>query len=1791
VSTLPPLPPGFQLDAPQQPDIPPLPEGFTLDQQGPALPGGTSGGNVAPAPDHQEAADIGGIKGKVLGAVESAMNLTTAFTTGLAGQVGGLLGGVAGALSTGTFGTPEAANEIERVSSEAGQRATYQPQSGEAQRFGENVVAPVMQAGAPLLGHAPELAALHGAAAPAAQAVGDVGRAAQAQAGEAVGAAARKVLPVDPELMKVAKIATELKYPIDVRPDQVIENAKFSKLAGQAAADVPLAGSKTSSNQVNFTRNLIDLINPEETRDRLTPLTFHDAMTRSGEGIGEITSKTPVPLDEKLSAGLDALRADALSKGTTDDQRIIGNWVDEIKNKAGDGKVIDGTALREINSEIGEQARANPDNDLGRRLNNLQDVIQDAVERNVADPADVQRLKDFRRQYAYGKMIEPLVAKTIDGKISPQALMARVTATKRGKYFMARAAGGPIGDLAKVGQLIKEPGSSLTTERGLVYGTGLGAAGYVEPHSAAAAYGAANLYNRLGPKLTRAMVKGREGPPPAPPGRVEPTLPPPETLPGAGGPYGGGGEPPQGPLGDLTPDWTTTPGAGGPRTPPGGEPPPGTPAVEPPLALVPKRPSTNKAGKEVPAVPGKPGVPETIVAGREHELAADEATGRAMQSEGAAIARRAQAGAAEDRALAERKAAAAKEPKLPVGEVKEGQPELLKGRTTKIPTGEAREIEPEHVEPENPEIPVGEAHEITPEYIEAERAWRKTHGLGALDAERARTVARAFEIDPQRVEQLAKQFDKSPVRFDREIQNIIEEHHANETERAVGGSEGNAEAPGEGGGTAAPVQANERSEGVRTAGEQDHEPVPAAKRGAASKPEPEPAAAIRAADEHAGANGVPAAGRGGEEAGAAGGQGTHRPEGKSAVSEVAARGSDVVRRQKAVDEQMRRESQWQRLMGGKVDDAMQGMTKEEAQAHLDRLNAAPGDNATARAALEEKTGVGEPKIVGQTNDPIDGRVYQVKVPGDDRTFSINRGDANLGGKVWMLDTSDHWAQGPAPSQNGYVSTYLGDTRADALRNLPDVIKRLDASPGYQRGLAIRERPDGTGFDAYRDGKKVGYLNDNLKRGQAEQLGENANVDMVNVDKGERGKGVGKALYDAFNEKHGGRIMPSGKTEPAAWKLWKRNYPEKVDAFVKQEAQRIRDGADRDMVLGNIKDPEVAQRVADEAGKPEPDPFETDLAREGDKDVTETPAFKKWSGGAKTVGLHESRLHDFKGDEPVVVELMHGTVADFDAFDRSRANPESDLGAGFYFTNTPSDVAHNYATSEGADLQVKAERLAGIYQGRIANGADPELMKRFTDDTGISYLRLRNMIDAGDVEAYRLLDKTATELAKEDLTEHGGATVPVYVRFRKPLVLGGAHESFLDYDHNYNEATDSYGEPSGQLVKFLDAFRDELGSGKYSLTDREVDHVMGNIHDALADAIADGGVKASELERALHTSGSLDDITDNEGSFAGREAMRAAFENAGYDGIIDQGVNKKFGPYRQYGRPMTGVTSTTKHFVAFEPTQVKSSIGNRGTFDPNDPNILHSEGAPNEAPKPLGTPEALDRTLREKFGDKLIDGLQREGVLKYAAQSEEQPEGSRAMAVMHQKAMKPHASLYYDRLTAEQAPGVLMHELGEHYGIVRLLGMERYRLMLDDLQKLKDSGDPEVHEAWNHVKERYVDRQGTSFKVSEGDTVFMREVAARLVERSPDQHWVRRLINEIRAFFYQHFGTTMGNRVDSNLIRGLAAAALRKASTGDLPTAIPGRGGQPAPFRPFVPQSEGGSRPPVRRFVQPQQPQP
>jgi hypothetical protein len=817
---------------------------------------------------------------KVMGGIEAGMNIITSLTTGALTAAGGFIGGVAGAAATGQLGTQEGVQNIQQATAEGQAKGTYPPTTPTGQEYAENA-GDVLNAALPVFGHMGEIGAVHAGAAPAAQAVGDVARAGgaavadtAAAAGRAVAKGAGKVVGVDPELVKVAQIAQELPYPIKVAPDQ-LTTGKFTKLVGQTSREVPLSGSSTDANAEAFTRNAIALINPDETARRLTGVTYDDAMNRSGQGIGDIAAKTPVPLED-INAQLETLRDHVNAKHSDETTKPINAYIDELQAKADDNGMIDGTALKNINSEIGERARQEADKPLGGQLNDLQSIIQDGVEKNIADPAEVQQLRDYRRQYAYGKILEPIVAKTVTGLVSPASLMGAVTRTGLGKYLMARAKGGPIGDLAKVGQILKEPGSSMTAERGLVY-AGLGGMATVEPHTAAAVYTGANLYNRLGPKVTRAMVGKRA----APAAEAGPEVPPePTTSPGAGGPTGGGAPPAgPGPLGDLTPEWGTTPGAGG-GAPRGGH----EPGLVPPIDETPPTTGNRKAPLQMPAVPGRPDLPDTMVSGGPAESAATEPANAAMHEPGAIEARRQQEAAANpeaakapaqgpgiaeaqrmlgenpspearkvledhitaakktqsDRAAQEAQDAKAAQlertarettdpviqkkllaeadklrgtERIPIGATKEGQPEIPSGAPTKpLPVGKTIEGEPAAEK-----VPVGKAteREMTPQ---EESEWRKQFGLGAEDAQRAKDVAQALKHDPQAVEAAAVQHENQPRAFDRVIADINEkgEASANEAKPAAEGSEGNSNGPAGAAGTGgAPVRSGEGAEGVR----------------------------------------------------------------------------------------------------------------------------------------------------------------------------------------------------------------------------------------------------------------------------------------------------------------------------------------------------------------------------------------------------------------------------------------------------------------------------------------------------------------------------------------------------------------------------------------------------------------------------------------------------------------------------------------------------------------------------------------------------------------------------------------------------------------------------------------------------------------------------------------------------------------------------------------------------------------------------------------------------------------
>jgi hypothetical protein len=142
---------------------------------------------------------------RIVGAGETALTLLTGAVGAPAGLAGGTLGGLAGAILSGRFGTPEAAQEVQRAAEEAAARLVYQPRTAAGQQMtqavGETlqqVLPPVLpQIAAPGMGvqavaqQAPLAAATvqraAAAAAPAAQAVVQAPARAARAAGRAVG--------------------------------------------------------------------------------------------------------------------------------------------------------------------------------------------------------------------------------------------------------------------------------------------------------------------------------------------------------------------------------------------------------------------------------------------------------------------------------------------------------------------------------------------------------------------------------------------------------------------------------------------------------------------------------------------------------------------------------------------------------------------------------------------------------------------------------------------------------------------------------------------------------------------------------------------------------------------------------------------------------------------------------------------------------------------------------------------------------------------------------------------------------------------------------------------------------------------------------------------------------------------------------------------------------------------------------------------------------------------------------------------------------------------------------------------------------------------------------------------------------------------------------------------------------------------------------------------------------------------------------------------------------------------
>lgn len=284
----------------------------------------------------------------------------------------------------------------------------------------------------------------------------------------------------------------------------------------------------------------------------------------------------------------------------------------------------------------------------------------------------------------------------------------------------------------------------------------------------------------------------------------------------------------------------------------------------------------------------------------------------------------------------------------------------------------------------------------------------------------------------------------------------------------------------------------------------------------------------------------------------------------------------------------------------------------------------------------------------------------------------------------------------------------------------------------------------------------------------------------------------------------------------------------------------------------------------------------------------TPQFFNWFGDWVNTPKEASKVVDSDGS-PLVV--YHGSIDEFTIFDKDKASAESNVGAGFYFTNNAEDVAANYAGG-GPDFNNKVVLLA----------------ERKADEEDIDYDKAKEIIEQ--------------ELIKTD------KTFEVYLDIKNPVYIG-KNETCITYGDVIEDymAKDDYDEDH-YYDGAAEYVQDNIINEAIDKMDVDYDNIDG-ISSAVFELLSEEALTFENLKEKL------DELylEDSNGNLYGSEATRIIFEEFGYDGIIDNSVSTKF-------RSM-GLSSGTVHYIVFKPNQIKSATDNNGDFNRGNPDITYS----------------------------------------------------------------------------------------------------------------------------------------------------------------------------------------------------------------------------------------------------------
>lgn len=277
---------------------------------------------------------------------------------------------------------------------------------------------------------------------------------------------AKAAAAITPELRKLYEYAKA--KGINLTPAQLSDSA-FVKRLSLMLDRLPFSGATARAQKQQAAGNdaLAGLIGEKGVVDQ-------NAMAHAAQKLG-------AKFDKVFAAGAkydtQFLREVAMLKQQADAQldetarRTINGWIDRIKTQAQGGnmppRVLQGL-------DRAARMAATGGGDRQQIAQAFREALHENFSRN-APKAVKAEWDQARKQYAIMKTLEPVVARNPEGGIPLQQVQGAINASKAGRTRRARGNDGELGQIASVGQRMKQASSSGTAENLQAAGLGAGA--------------------------------------------------------------------------------------------------------------------------------------------------------------------------------------------------------------------------------------------------------------------------------------------------------------------------------------------------------------------------------------------------------------------------------------------------------------------------------------------------------------------------------------------------------------------------------------------------------------------------------------------------------------------------------------------------------------------------------------------------------------------------------------------------------------------------------------------------------------------------------------------------------------------------------------------------------------------------------------------------------------------------------------------------------------------------------------------------------------------------------------------------------------------------------------------------------------------------------------------------------------------------------------------------------------------------------------------------------------------